>query len=398
MNLKIILTDFIASLKTYFRSRGTLFWSFAFPVLLILLFGAIFSGGGGRYTLYVKNYDYENGEFIADILRNSTENPFPIKNFTNIYDAIYSQFNASGVIRIKIIGDKFGNSREELNDYIIKHKIKAVMIIPEDYGFKLGDAIARKNASLAENITLMLDPSDTQGNNVILSVVSQFLSESNLFISGGEHFFRFNKTSIIQERYEYIDFFVPGVIALTVMTNNIFGSIERNTKYRKNGILRKLLTTPITRGEWIMAKMLFMLFLSFLSTFIILSVGVFIWGINVKINIYAFLIIIFTSFAFSGIGMIITRFVKEEETASSAGSAITFPMMFLAGTFFPLEMMPSFLQIIAKFLPLYYVNEGLRDAMIVGDKYGALNNTLIISVFAIIVFFIGVVITKWKED
>lgn len=398
MNLKIILVDFIANLKTYFRSKGTLFWSFAFPVLLIMLFGAIFSGGGGKYTLYVKNYDYENGEFIADILRNSTENSFPLKNFTNIYDAIYSQFNASGVVRIKVIGNKFGNTREELNEYIIKHKIKAVMVIPENYGFKLGNAIARKNATLAENITLMLDPSDTQGNNVILSVVSQFLSESNLFIAGGENFLRFNTTSIIQERYEYIDFFVPGVIALTVMTSNIFGSIERNTKYRKNGILRKLLTTPITRGEWIMAKMLFMLFLSFLSTFIILSVGIFIWGINVKINIYAFLIIIFTSFAFSGIGMIITRFVKEEETASSAGSAITFPMMFLAGTFFPLEIMPSFLQTIAKFLPLYYVNEGLRDAMIVGDRYGALNNTLIIFIFSVVVFFTGVAITKWKED
>ena len=398
MNLKIILVDFIANLKTYFRSKGTLFWSFAFPVLLIMLFGAIFSGGGGKYTLYVKNYDYENGEFIADILRNSTENSFPLKNFTNIYDAIYSQFNASGVVRIKVIGNKFGNTREELNEYIIKHKIKAVMVIPENYGFKLGNAIARKNATLAENITLMLDPSDTQGNNVILSVVSQFLSESNLFIAGGENFLRFNTTSIIQERYEYIDFFVPGVIALTVMTGNIFGSIERNTKYRKNGILRKLLTTPITRGEWIMAKMLFMLFLSFLSTFIILSVGIFIWGINVKINIYAFLIIIFTSFAFSGIGMIITRFVKEEETASSAGSAITFPMMFLAGTFFPLEIMPSFLQTIAKFLPLYYVNEGLRDAMIVGDRYGALNNTLIIFIFSVVVFFTGVAITKWKED
>lgn len=398
MNLIIIATDFIASLKTYLRSKGTLFWSFAFPVLLILLFGAIFSGGGGKYTLYVKNYDYENGEFIANILKNSTENFYPIGNFTNIYDTIYSQFNSSGVVRIKVIGKDFARNSEELDEYIKKHKIKAIMIIPQNYGFKLGNAIAKENASLAENITLMLDPSDTQANNVITSVVTQFMSQSNLFISGGENFFRFNTKSIIQERYEFIDFFVPGVIALTVMTNNIFGSIERNTKYRKNGILRKLSTTPITRGEWIMAKMFFMLFLSFISTFIILSVGIFVWGVSVKINIYAFLLIISTSFAFSGIGMIITRFVKEEETASSAGSAITFPMMFLAGTFFPLEMMPSFLQTIAKFLPLYYVNEGLRDAMIVGDSYGALVNTLIIFTFAIIVFAIGVVITKWKED
>jgi len=43
MNLKIIANDFLASLKNYYRSKGTLFWSLAFPILLILLFGAIFS-------------------------------------------------------------------------------------------------------------------------------------------------------------------------------------------------------------------------------------------------------------------------------------------------------------------------------------------------------------------
>ena len=47
-------------------------------------------------------------------------------------------------------------------------------------------------------------------------------------------------------------------------------------------------------------------------------------------------------------------------------------MMFLSGTFFPVEMMPGFLQTFARLLPLYYVNEALRAAMIFVDDTAAL--------------------------
>ena len=272
------------------------------------------------------------------------------------------------------------------------------MIIPKDYGIYLGRALTQKKIGLAENITLMLDPTDTQRNSIILSVVSQFVGTANLMFAEGDNFIRFNTSSIIQERYDYIDFFIPGIIGLSVMTSGIYGSIERNTKFKKNGILKKLSTTPITRGEWIFAKMLFMLILAFISTGIILTVGILVWGVAVQINIYMFILIISASFAFSGLGLIVTRFVREEETADSAGGAITFPMMFLAGTFFPLETMPEFLRVIARALPLYYVNEGLRAAMILKDTPLALQNSIIVFVFAIIVFAIGAIITSWKED
>ena len=141
-----------------------------------------------------------------------------------------------------------------------------------------------------------------------------------------------------------------------------------------------------------------MLFLSFVSTTVILIVGILVWGISVKINIFFFILIIATSFLFSGIGMIISRFVKEQETADMAGGAITFPMMFLAGTFFPLEQMPAFMQSIAQVLPLYYVNEGMRNAMIYGDADKTLYFTGFVLAFAAIFFIVGVLLTKWKED
>ena len=110
------------------------------------------------------------------------------------------------------------------------------------------------------------------------------------------------------------------------------------------------------------------------------------------------IIIVATSFLFSGMGMLIGRFVKEEETADTAGGAISFPMMFLAGTFWPLEQMPEFLQQFARVLPLYYVNEGLRAAMIYMKEADALLNTAAVLIFAAVFFIAGVVTTKWHED
>ena len=221
-------------------------------------------------------------------------------------------------------------------------------------------------------------------------------------LSGGRRIIGLDQVSTITEDFDFIDFFIPGIIGFTIMTSCIYGSIERNTKFRKDGILRKLLTTPITRAEWIIAKMLFMLFLSFVSTLVILVFGVLVWGVSLHINlfmiVFMIVIIIATSFLFSGIGMIIGRFVKEEETADMAGGAITFPMMFLAGTFFSLDMMPEFMQSIARILPLYYVNEGLRNAMIYTNIDKTILNTAIVLIFAAIFFLVGVFVTKWKED
>jgi ABC-type polysaccharide/polyol phosphate export permease len=63
-----------------------------------------------------------------------------------------------------------------------------------------------------------------------------------------------------------------------------------------------------------------------------------------------------------------------------------------------LDQMPAFLQTIAQVLPLYYVNEGLRNAMINSDFDKAAFNGGIVIVFALIFFIAGVLLTKWKED
>jgi len=369
MNLKIIVMDFIYSVKGWYRSRGGMFWSLAFPVILILLFGAIFSGvGNSRYTLYVQDQD----QTMTSKLFNATLNATKLFNI-NVVDP---DANVTSLIKDK--------------------NIKALIVIPK--GFEQTIQSSFVNPSTTVNLSFYFDPSDQTTTQVVQSVISSILQEMNKNLSHGRTIIGIKKISTITENFNFIDFFLPGMIGFTIMQGAIYGSIERNTKYRKDGILRKLLTTPITRTEWIFAKMLFMMFLAAITTILITIIGILVFSMTVNITPLVIIIIIATSFLFSGMGMLIGRFVKEEETADTAAGAISFPMMFLAGTFFPLEQMPQFLQVVAHALPLYYVNEGLRNSMIYMNQTDALINGAVVIVFAAVFFIAGVILTKWKED
>jgi len=379
MNFRFIMHDLSSNIKIWLRSVGTVFWTLLFPVLLILIFGAIFSGADNvSYDLVVQDLD----------------------------DTSFSEGFIDGLGEVEIITVTAVDKNVDIAEYMKDNDKLVGLVIPEGFGNALNDYIQSQmdptfdlsESELPFNLKLYADPSDQTTTSIVRNTIIYVLYEFNLNITKGEKIIGLIEESTVGEEFEFIDFFVPGMIGFTIMTSMIYGSIERNTKFRKDGILRKLLTMPVSRADWIIAKMLFMLVLSFISTFVIIIVGTVVWGLTIKINIFFFILVISTSFLFTGMGMLISRFVKEEETADMAGGAITFPMMFLAGTFFPLDQMPDFLQNVAQVLPLYYVNEGMRNAMIYGDMDKTLFFTGAVLAFALVFFLAGILLTKWKED
>jgi ABC-2 type transport system permease protein len=369
MNPRFIIADVKASFKQWIRSKGTVFWTLLFPVLLILIFGSIFSGTG--------DVDYEL------VVQNQDTTPYSI--------GFIEQLENTSMITINEI-----DASENISTYMNDKEIPSGLLIPSDFGSSIEQSSI--NTSATSLLTFYFDQSQQTTVSVVRTIVSNTLQEYNLAVSGGRHILNLQQKETITEDFDFIDYFVPGMIGFTIMTSCIYGSIERNTKFRKDGILRKMQTMPVSRMDWILSKMIFMLFLSFLSTSVILLVGFLVWNLSIHFTIFAVIIIIATSLLFSGMGMIIGRFVKEEETADMAGGAITFPMMFLAGTFFPFEQMPSYLQLIAQALPLYYVNEGLRNTMIYANMEKTLYFTAFVILFAFVFFIVGVMMTKWKED
>ncbi|MGZ8932591.1 MAG: ABC transporter permease [Halobacteriota archaeon] len=407
MKLSRIYIDFISSLKIFFRGRSSFFWVLAFPIILMLIFGAIFSGGNVQYELAVQNKDGSDISFAFINAVNST-NAFKVHmvNASENADAYIKSNRISGML---IVPQGFGNQVQRNLALGASRPSTAVQVNPTTTSATNASAFNATRVSTPSSqaqsnntnatpaaVILKVDQSSTSAP-VISGVLSSIANGFNSQLTGSTQIVGVENQQVLSSQFKYIDFFVPGIIGLTVLTTGVLGTVGTNTQYRNNGILRKLATTPLGKSEWIISKMLYQTVVIFISAALIIVVAKLVYNVTVVPNVVTLLLLFVGTICFTGIGMIIARFVKDEDAANAAASAVTFPMLFLAGTFIPLETMPDYLQTIAKFLPLTYLNYGLRDAMILGDTASALYNMMIVLIAGAIFFVIGSIITDWRE-
>jgi ABC-type multidrug transport system permease subunit len=480
MNINRVMANLVVHIKQFSREKSTIFFVLAFPILLMLLFGFIFSDQGNiAYNLPIQNNDggywstnltdtlNKTGVFNV-ILVDSSEDPKEYMNASGentllIIPAGFSEQINSTHTTYYYLGEALMANSEAMNHTLMalntdldslnysqramNNSISAMdslalatnpywpwnsyntLMAMESTGNAInytgmalnstGDVLFYTNQALVElgnamnytieamtyevvpnpalNLTVHYDPSVSLSQTKV-QILNTIIDGYNKGFSGAKDIIDIEELSTQSVKFKFIDFFAPGIIAMSVMSSSLFGTVGMNTELRQKGILRKLATTPLTRAEWLLSNILYQMFMAMLSTACILGVGMGIFGLQPQINVFMIMFILLCVFSFAGIAMLITRFVKEAESAQAAANAVMFPMMFLSGTFFQLEMMPGFLQAIARFLPLYYVNEGLRASMITLDNNMILQNAVVIGIFGMAVFIVGVFLTSWKDE
>jgi len=370
MNLRAVGATLVVNILSFCREKTAMFFTLAFPIILILVFGSIFKDQDAlHYTLHVQ--DLDSTELSAQLIKNLEQ---------------------TGRITVATV-DAAGDASQYAKD----HKLNLVLVIPKNYERSLEERMGSDDLAAFSTLTYIYDPSSTSVDSK-MQLLSAVFAEINQRMSGTPTFIRTEATSILAKKYRFIEFFIPGTIAMAVMTASLFGTVNLNTELRQKGVIRKLATTPITRSEWILSNILYQFILAILSTIAMLAVSYAVFDVSLQLNAWLPVILVFEVFTFAGIGMILTRFVKEAQSAAAAANAIMFPMMFLSGSFFPIEMMPGFLQTFARLLPLYYMNEALRSAMVFVDHGATLGYTAVIAGVAAGVFIVGIRVTRWEEN
>ncbi|HVQ00505.1 MAG TPA: ABC transporter permease [Candidatus Thermoplasmatota archaeon] len=190
----------------------------------------------------------------------------------------------------------------------------------------------------------------------------------------------------------YFQFVAPGIIAMVVMMALMTG-LPHAISYEKDiGTLDGMLAAPISRLSIILGKVTAQTVRGMIQGFIILFLAVVLFGVVIEGNILLVIaLIILTVFSFVGLGILITSFTENEETATMVMMTLMFPMMFLSGVFFPLQQMPWYMQGIAKFLPLTYATTALRKVMVLGADVPAVATEVgILLVFGVILLLVAV--------
>jgi ABC-2 type transport system permease protein len=344
------------------RSRVGAFFAIAFPIILILLFGAIFSGGGSqKVPIYVQDL---------------SDSPMS-HNFT-------AALSATTVLDVRAVPKGIA-----ILEYIRQNSINTALLIPADFQTKI-------LANETVNVILYGDPTQSS-YGIAYAAVNGAATQFNFAVARARPIVLPETQKIVARDLRFIDLFLPGVIGLTVLTNPLFGMTSVCAEYRTRKFFKFLATTRLSKGEWLASKIIWYSFLMLVSTAIMFVVERLVFGGSAVITPVAILLIIAGTFEFTSLGMILGLYVRDTETAAAVANAIGFPMMFLGGSFFPVDTMPPAIQAIARVLPLTYVNEGLRATMVFGNDATALLYLGITLVIGAVLFVIPAKALSWKS-
>lgn len=363
-----VLADLVAFGKQYLRSPVASFFTLAFPVVLLLVFGGVF---GNPQDVDVEVHIQDLDETVTS---------------ATLIDAL----RGTGVLSVVNV-----SSSEDLPQYVRDQSIPAALLIPAGFESEVQSALGG-SPQATPTVVLYGDPSNSAFqtvNGVVEGVVTGF----NFQLAGATPIIGVESQGISQGSLSALDFFLPGIIGIAVLTP-VFAVSAISAEYRTRHYFKLMATTPLKKAEFLASRTIFLVALTFVSTFLMILIAWLVFGEIFILTPIAIGLIAAGSVLFVAAGMAIGNLAKEPEAASALANVIYFPMMFLTGTFFPLEIMPNFIQVAALALPLTYFNNGLRDTLVFGNVPSALLNLAIVTVLAVIVFVIAARSLNWRAD
>ena len=159
-----------------------------------------------------------------------------------------------------------------------------------------------------------------------------------------------------------VDFLVPGVLALAVMSSAMVSLAIATGFDRRYGVLKRLGATPLTRAELLTAKIIMVLTMETIQVGLVVGVGA-VLGWSVPIGLLgAVAVLLIGTVAFAGLGMLMAGTLRAEATLALA-NGLFMALLFLGGMAYPLERMPSFLRDVARALPAAALAECLHGAL-----------------------------------
>jgi ABC-2 type transport system permease protein len=360
--------------RGYFRNWAGLFFGIIFPVIIIGLFGAIFAGSGGAVTVYVQNKD--TGQFLPPQMNIAT--PFiQALNGTNV--------NATWPISVQLV-----DPSENFTKYLADHSASDGVIIPADFSL---------NYLSNSSVNLVVYGNPAQSSSAIVSgILTAVVNQFNLQRYGGRPIIGVTQTTVNTQQTKYIDFLIPGLIGFSILVSPMFSMVNITSEYKKTKLFKQLSLTPLHKMEWLASKVIWYIILSTVSFLLLVAVGVYGFGAHMTLTVWLIPFLILGPMLFCSMGMLVGTVTKSIESASVLGNIITFPMMFLSGTFFPISTMPEYLRNFAHVLPLFYIVEGLNNVMVYANYAGALVDIAVTAVITVIVFVAAAKLFKWRED
>ena len=162
-----------------------------------------------------------------------------------------------------------------------------------------------------------------------------------------------------------VDFLVPGILALAVMSTAMVSLAIATGYERRYGVLKRLGSTPLSRGGLLAAKTANVIAIEIVQAVVIVITGIALgWELTGGV-VLAALFLLLGTIAFAGIGMLMAGTLRAEATLATA-NGVFLVLLFIGGMAYPLDKLPTVLEEIAKVLPAAALSESVRGALTPG--------------------------------
>ncbi|MCW3464095.1 ABC transporter permease [Chitinophaga nivalis] len=350
------------SLRGIFRSPSAVVFSLGFPLVFILVFGFI---GGGSVSVKVG-----------------------VDRHTDINSTFYKELAQAGTI--KLVTDQ---SAEAMEDDLRKGRITAILNIVPRQGTELVPAfdvhiktstatdVSKKGIlfSVLKNVTGMLDTKAYPRPSVATLIPEE----------------------VPGRMFKTIDFILPGQLGFALMSAAVFGTAFLFYSLRQTLVLKRFFATPIKRLYIVLAEACSRMIFQLISSVVIIGLGHFAFGFTLVHGWVTFLemlvLSVFGLLVFMGFGFVVSSLAKNESTIPPLANIVTLPQFLLAGTFFPIDSFPNWLQPICKIMPLTYLIDALRKVAFEGLHLWHVGWDLaILTIWGIVVYAVAVKVFRWE--
>jgi ABC-type multidrug transport system permease subunit len=361
-----------AQFREILREPGILFWGIIFPILMSLGLGIAFTKKTDitRKVAVVNNTLEVQGHDSLNI----------VSRFLHEYADTAGQI--AGSSRVLIPDEKLGNTtlifqQKNWDDAIVQLKRGTLaMILEENEG----------------RVVYHFDPLNPDAQLTFLKLTALF--DRNGKSSRG-HKEEITPLTLIGTRY--IDFFIPGLIAMNIMTACLWGISYSMIEKRSKKLLRRMVATPMRKSNFLISLITVRMIMNFVEASLLLLFAWLVFDITIQGNVPALIVLFLAgNFAFAGIAVTVSCRTGKTEIGNGLINAVTLPMMVLSGVFFSYYNFPEWaIPYIQKF-PLTLLADGIRSIFIEGASFSTTAwPSFVLALIGVFFFTIGLRFFKW---
>ena len=196
----------------------------------------------------------------------------------------------------------------------------------------------------------------------------------------------------------YVDFVVPGLVGLGIMSNALWGLGFSIVDSRRRKLTKRLIATPMSRGAYLLSYLIWRLLMLGVEVAVPIGFGVLAFGVPIRGRLVDLVVIcLMASLAFSALALLIAARPRTLEAMSGLVNLAQVPMWILSGVFFSADRFPEAVQPFIRALPLTAVIDALRAHMLEGAGLAGVARELgVLAAWLVVCFGLALRLFRWR--